>query len=852
MKRSALAIPVGVAFAVLLLIGAVNESQKAFPQSNPYAAVSWLAAIAALGAFAVMLAEYFIHGRQAQLYLAGAFIAVGIIGVWDAITFSYGVAFGVRAASEAPTWAYLLLWQLQWVTLAIGLIYGMVLGRRFSPKDQTMGRAIIACMVGILWAAVLVFAVSNYGFRAASHGIWITRAGMITSAACAAVFAITCFGFGRTSIHRRSAVLGWMAYGLIFAVLAELAMALKAEPSRSFFWFASLMKALVFLTPLAGMLAEHTRLQVRLRDQSAEMSGILQAQEAVASVSSPSELFRRIAELAASALGASAACVMPFDKDRGLLRVAAHVGLDDDLVKRFTFRAGEGPSGDCYSDRVQILVRDVLEDRILGSKLDGLSGLKTAVFAPLIAREECHGILALFFAGKPIHKLSKEQSRMLDALANQAALAIESVELRGRILDSAKTSGGYAQELETVWDIGRAVGSELELNALVDALSEKLKSAVGATACSVLVFEPDLVGLKILGDKKLARYESVADHVDQCDVIAAQVARKAEAITINDVANSRHCKYSEMATEDGGVHHMLSVPMSLRGFVGAISVFRQNGEPFGESEKRLLTRLAPVVAAGIRNAQLYERESSIAQSLQETLRSRVEQRFKEIAVSGGYQAAFDESLVGGDFYDVIEFGGGKYGIAIGDVSGKGIEAAVYTAMARYMIQAYSADDTDPVYVISKLNTALCRYTPVGKFVTAIYGIVDAEAKTFTYVNAGHEIPFIFRGNSGNLEALASTGPAAGALEEGEYRSEQIAFEPSDTLIFYTDGATEARSEGKFLGTEGLQKIITDLIGRHPDDLPKAIITSIRSYAKGRLRDDIAILTVKCRVPGALF
>ena len=852
MKRSALVVPIGVAAAALLLIAAASEPRGLAHQQNPYSAIAWISAIVAFAAFAVMLAEYFIHGRQAQLYLAGAFIAIGVIGVWDAVTFPYDAVFGAGARPTAPVWAYLLLWQFQWVTLAIGLIYGMLQGRRFSPKDQTLGRAIVACIVGLLWAAVVVFAVTYYGFRVASQGLWIARVGMITSAACAAVFAISCFGYGRTSVHRRNAVLGLMAYGLVFAVLAQLAMALKADPSRSFFWFAAFMKVLVFLMPLVGMLAEHTRLQVRLRDQAAEMNGILQAQEAVVSIQSPAELFRRISELAVAGLGAQAACLMPFDKERGILRVAAQVGLDDEMVKRFTFRAGEGPAGDCYSDRVQILVREVLDDRILASKLDGSSGLKTAVFAPLIARGECYGILVLFFGSRQGMRLSKEQARMLDALANQAALAVESAEMRGRILDSNKTSGGYAQELETVWDIGRAVGSELELDSLVEALTEKMKSAVGATSCSVLVFEPDLVGLKILGQKRLSRHESVADHVDQCDVVAAQVARRGEAIMINDVPNSRHCKYTEMATEDGGVHHMLSVPLSLRGFVGAVTVFRQNGEPFGEGEKRLLTRLAPVVAAGIRNAELYERESSIARSLQETLRSRTEQQFKNLSISGGYQAAFDESLVGGDFYDVLDLGGGRYGVAIGDVSGKGIEAAVYTAMARYMIQAYSADDPDPAYVVAKLNAALCKYTPLGKFVTVVYGVVDPEAKTFVYVNAGHEIPFVHRGASGSLEALSTTGPAAGALEEGEYRSEQIAFEPGDTIILYTDGATEARSDGKFLGTEGLEKIVMDLIGRHPDDLPDAIITSIRSYAKGRLRDDIAILTVKSRVPGALF
>ena len=849
MKKTALVIPIGAAVAALLLIMAAQKTHEATRQPDPVAAISWLAAIMALSVFVVMLAEYFIHGRQAHLYLGGAFLSVGILGVWDAMTFQYDAAFANTAVQR---WAYLLIWQMQWFTLAVGLMYGMLRGRKFSSKDQIISRAATTATIGIVWAALSIFAITSFVFPATAQGQLIQKVCMIVSGACAAAYVVAVVGYGRGSVHRNNAVLSWMAYGLLFGMLAQLAMALSSEPSKPMFWFANLMKLLMLLAPLAGMLAEHTRLQVKLRDQAYDMSYIVQCQQAVTSTASPSDLYHRITEIACMSLGAQAACLMPFDKDRGLLRVDGQVGLDEEVVKRLAFRPGEGPVGDAFSDKHIVFVPHVMEDSAMSQRLEGMTEVATGVFAPLVTRDESLGVLALFFGGRPMHKLAKEQVRLLDAIATQAAIAIEGAEMRDRVMDTTRTSGGYAHELELVWDIGRAVGSELDLNTLVDALTDKLRTAVHASACSVLVFEADLIGLKILGEKKVTRHHSIAEHIDQCDNVAVMVARKGDPLVMNDVPNSSHCKFPELACDDGGAHHMLVVPMNLRGFVGAISVFRHNGEPFGEAEKRLLTRLAPVVTAGIRNAELYERESLIARNLQESLRSKTDEEFPDIAVSGGYQAAFDESLIGGDFYDVIDFGGGKYGIAIGDVAGKGVEAAVYTAMARYMIQAYSADDTDPVYVASKLNAALCQYTPIGKFVTAVYGVVDTKAKSFTYVNAGHELPFVYRGDEGKLESLESTGPAAGAVEEGEYRSVTIPFEPGETLIFYTDGASEARQDGKFLGTEGLQKMLKDLIPKHPDDLPDALIKSIRSYAKGRLRDDIAVLTVTARVPGALF
>ena len=850
MRRSAFVILVAASIAVLLLVAAAAKAHG-LKQPHPYTVASWLAAVLAFGVFAVMLAEHFIHGRQIHLYLGAAFLAIGIIGVWNALTSPYQELF--RSAGAANLWSRLSLWESQWITLALILVFGIVIsaGASSRRRHDSIGTVLLIA-AGILWASIVIFVVS--ALPTVSRIFTVGRTGMISSVVCGVVFAIACFAYSRASIHKGNAVLAWMSYGLIFGVLAQAAMAMEAEPSESLLGFAEMMKVLVFLSPLAGMLAEHTRLQVRLRDQAADLNSLIQAQQAVSSIGTPAELYQRIVELISASLPSASVCLLPFEKDRGLLRVAAQTGLDDDAARQLIFRPGEGPAGDSFSNKETVFVRDVLEDSVLLQKLGGVSGIRSGVFTPLVAKDECLGVLALFFGGSPrrIQKMAKDQLRLLEALASQAALAVDGFKLRGRVLDSTKATDDHARELEIVWEIGQAVASKLELHALVDTLAEKMKTAVGATTCRVLVFEPDVVGLRIMGRKKLVRLQSIADHVDQCDVVAAAVARTGEPVIANDVPNSRHCKYPEMAVEDGGTHHLLSAPMALRGFIGTISVFRQNAEPFGDREKRLLTRLAPMVAAGIRNADLYERERKIAESFQKSMLPDLDREFPDIQIAMRYQAAYDECLVGGDFYEVMDFGEGRYGIAMGDVAGKGLDAAIYTAMSRYMIQAYSADDPNPVSVISKLNTALCRYTPSGKFVTVIYGVLDTKSRTFTYVNAGQELPFLYKSAGDNLSTLATTGPAAGALADGEYSSEDVSFEPGDMLIFYTDGATEARSEGKFLGTEGLQKIVADNLHRGFDDLPEVMLTGVRSYAKGHLRDDVAILIVKARTPGALF
>jgi len=848
MKKTALLVLAAACASALLLIAAGLKSYG-LEQPYPYAAASWLSAILAFGVFAVMLAQYFLHGRRVHLYLGAAFLSLGIMGLWDTLTFRYYQAF-VEGAYQQK-WAYFAIWQSGWLTLAMALVAGLAAGRKSVPRQRPDFTATaLTVAAGLLWASVIIFLMS--AIPAVPRLLSLEKAGPTTTVVCAVIFAAGALAYSRHSVHKNNAVLSWLAYGLIFGVFAQIAMALQEQPTESLFGFAGVMKVLVFAAPLAGMLAEHGSLQVRLHDQAGQLSSLIEAQQAVSLMGSPGELYQRIVDLVAFSFSADGVCLMPFDKERGLLYTAARTGFDEESAKRLIFRPGEGPPGDSFSDKEIQFVRDVFDDPVLAPKLEGVEGIASAAFAPLIARGACLGVLAVFFGGRPMQKLGKEQVRLLDALANQAAVAVDAVQMRERVVDSARASEDYAREMEIVWEIGQAVTSTLDLHALVDTLAEKMRGLMGAATCSVLVFEPDVSGLKIMGHRRLTRYHNVADHVDQCDLVAAEVARTGRTMVMNDVPNSALCKYPEMARDDTGAHHLLCVPMSLPGFLGAVSVFRQNAPSFGEREKRLLGRLAPIVAIGIRNAELYQRERRIAENLQQSFLPALETELPGIQIACLYQAAYDESQVGGDFYDLTDFGDGLYGITIGDVAGKGLDAAVYTAMSRYMIQAYSAADRDPSQVISQLNGALCRYTPPTKFVTLVYGVLDTNENTFTYVNAGHELPFLYRKATGEIESLQTTGPAVGALIEAEYAVESTAFEPGDMLIFYTDGATEVRSEGKFLGTEGLQEIVSEQIRKNAEDLPAAILEAVRNYASGHLRDDVAILVIKARTPGELF
>lgn len=842
MRKSVVTSVVAVT-GIALLMATIQLRSPGYPQPHPFIAAAWLSSILAIGVLIVMLTEFLMYGRRIHLVFAAGFLCLGIMGIWDAVS--------LPAAILGPNSLYLAIWKTEWIALAFTLICGLAVNRS-AFSDKSIGSVMAALGLGGLFGALGIFLLSFFPGLALLISAGLGRSANV---GCAVVFLLCALIYSRGAFHRNNSVLEWLAYGLVFAILAQAADYLDSRMVYgTLFGFAQSMKIFAYLAPLVGMLAEHGRVQSRLRDQGSDLNNLIQVYQAAASSKSSTDLYQQIVELTSSSFGRRPVCLLPFDRDRGLLKVAASVGLEEYALSQITFRPGESGLGESFTNRKIVFVRDISNDEELSKKLEEIGGVNSALFAPVVLKSECLGVLAVLSSRRfrPGQKLQKDQVKLLEGFAGHAAFALEQDHLHGLLLDTAKSTDDNARETEIVWEIGQAVASKLEINDLVDTLAAKLKSAVGAKACSVLVYDADSVGLKIMGHRILTRHQSVSDHVDQCDQIAALVAKRGEPLVANSVRNSCHCKYPELVLDDGGMHHMLAVPMSTRGFIGAISVFRQGGDPFGEREKRLLVRLAPMVAVGIRNAELYEREKKIAESLQKCFLPEFESEMPGIEVSTLYQAAFDESVVGGDFYDISDLGDGKYGIAIGDVAGKGLDAAVYTSMARYMIQAYSADDINPAGVVSKLNAALYQHTPPSRFVTLVYGILDTNAHTFSYVNAGHELPFIYDASRKKIGSLQTTGPAAGAVDDAVYHSEIIPFEPEDTLILYTDGATDARNGSRFLGTDGLQSIIEAEIRKGYTDLPKAMQKGIRTFSDAPLRDDIAILTIKARTPGRLF
>jgi len=245
----------------------------------------------------------------------------------------------------------------------------------------------------------------------------------------------------------------------------------------------------------------------------------------------------------------------------------------------------------------------------------------------------------------------------------------------------------------------------------------------------------------------------------------------------------------------------------------------------------------------------YAREHAIAEKLQTSFMVSGCPTLTGFELGHRYKAGSDEALVGGDFYDVFQLGAGRLGLVIGDVSGKGLKAAVYTGMTKYMLRAYALEDSHPESVLYRLNEALNSCTPAEVFVTLAYAVLDERSRTLHYANAGHEPPIHRCRASGLTMPLDVTGRALALTHGSTYATRSLSLPPGDLVLFYTDGITEAGSGSRRLGPEELLGIVRSLpIGSSAQAVADRVLAAGLQFAGGVMVDDAAVLAIRALDP----
>jgi serine phosphatase RsbU (regulator of sigma subunit) len=299
-----------------------------------------------------------------------------------------------------------------------------------------------------------------------------------------------------------------------------------------------------------------------------------------------------------------------------------------------------------------------------------------------------------------------------------------------------------------------------------------------------------------------------------------------------------------------GATSLLSVPLTDgEHSYGVLTLARRGDERHFEiADLGLVEELGEQLALAIRVDRMFRRRTEIADMLQASLLPRELPAVPGTEISAAYVAATDGIDVGGDFYDVFRTPDG-WGLSIGDVCGKGEDAAAVTAAARHGIRTIAYWNSDPAEVLRHANDLLLSQEYDGRFVTACAALLRWEGKELKVVigGAGHPAPVVVR-QDGRVQMLAGGGMPLGIFPDSEASREEVTLTQGDVLFLYTDGITEARNLELAYFADRLEDELSLLAGQSPKDIVTAMQALVLEFSASELRDDMTMMVLRAGEP----
>ncbi|MCL5291602.1 MAG: SpoIIE family protein phosphatase [Actinobacteria bacterium] len=333
---------------------------------------------------------------------------------------------------------------------------------------------------------------------------------------------------------------------------------------------------------------------------------------------------------------------------------------------------------------------------------------------------------------------------------------------------------------------------------------------------------------------------SEARFTDEEAPITALAVRAKKPIVINDAYNDQRVKREVMMMY--GIRSALAIPLVVKGEIIGVLLFdyRSAPIPFAKAEIDFANKLALAVSLALQNARLYEVEHRIAEILQENL-IRPVPKIPGMEIGVAYESTVEAERAGGDFFDIFELEGDLVAVLIGDVAGKGVEAAGLTETIRSSVRTLAYVEPSPSLVFGQTNRSLLRQLPSGQFATAALLIINKGTGEARFTNAGHPPAVICKNDCSFLKA-----PQGLPLGAFTYVYEESCFklDEEESMVLYTDGLTEARRGSEFFGDLRLLKVLSTIESRDPHEMVEGLLRSTVDFAEGRLRDDIAIVALR--------
>jgi sigma-B regulation protein RsbU (phosphoserine phosphatase) len=547
-------------------------------------------------------------------------------------------------------------------------------------------------------------------------------------------------------------------------------------------------------------------------------------------------LLANVAEIIRKVIPYELFAILLYSEKLKELRIRYAIGHREEVVKRLVVHLGEGLTGAAASARQPVMSGNVKQDP---RYLNAVDAVRSELAVPMLTRKRLVGVIDVQSTRPDAY--TEYDRALLRLIAARVGSTIENARLFRRVDRQNRT-------LKILSHLSQEFSSILDLNELLRHIADAIKMLIKYDAFSILLVDRER---QCLRHTFSVRYDQRVqlDNIPLGAGITGAAAASREVVRAdNTLADARYIpSHSDVRSE-------VAVPLMVHDdVVGVLDLESDHFAWFTDEHVRMLTLLAPQIASSVENARLYDEVAQRQRRLDEDLRAARELQTAllptaapdvdglEIAI--GYRPA---RMVGGDLYDFHEYNRGTALIAFGDVSGKGVAAALYGALAGGLLRTFVPRHREPAALLHALNRALLERQVEARYVALLMLLWEAKGRRFTMANAGAPPPIICRG--GEIVRPRVEGIPLGLLPERNYEETVVETLPGDVVVLHSDGITDQTNpDGEDYGRARLVRLLQSVCDRSAEAAAAALFADLDEFTKeAQAFDDQTLLILKVK------
>ena len=547
-------------------------------------------------------------------------------------------------------------------------------------------------------------------------------------------------------------------------------------------------------------------------------------------------LLANVAEIIRKVVPYELFALMLYQEKPKTLRIRYAIGHRDEVVKNLVVKLGEGLTGTAASTRLPVLAADVRRDP---RYLNALDAVRAELAVPMLARGKVVGVIDV--QSTRVGAYTEYDRSLLRVIAARVAVTIDNARLFRRV-------DRQNRAFKLLSQVSQEFSSILDLNELLARIADSVKTLINYDAFSILLLDEQA---SVLRHRFSVRHDQRVriDNVPLEKGITGLAASSRKAVrSHNTLQDPRYIPtHADVRSE-------VAVPLlSQDRVVGVMDIESDQYAYFTDDHVRMLTLLAPQIASSVENARLYgevaERERRIeqdlvsARELQAALLPSEAPELRGLEVAIGYRPA---RIIGGDLYHFFEYIDDAALITMGDVSGKGVAAALYGALASGLLRTLVPSRRDPALLLRLLNQALMQRKVEARFVALLVMLWQAGTRKLTMANSGAMPPVICRGSE--IIKPQVEGVPLGLLPDREYDNLVFQARQGDLIVVFSDGITDQLNPaGADYGRRRLLEILKKVCSGSPQAVIDAVFADLDRFAESSPAfDDQTLLVLRVK------